>query len=271
MEHLYRSDCHTHSTCSPDGSDPAADMLARAEELGLYAYALTDHCECHKFETRYRPRVRLAWDEMERAAQAFSGKTRFYRGIELGQPTQDLKAAREALDGRNYDVVIGSLHNLAGEKDFYHLGQETVSPERWDSLFSQYFEELLQMIRWGNFDTLAHITYPLRYRTAPGENPGFESHWEELEAVLSALIRAGKALEMNTSRLLRKDAPPMPELEVFTCYRELGGRLVTLGSDAHSAENLGSGIDEGMELLKQAGFTEFAVYEKRVPVMLPLE
>ena len=80
MKYKFASDCHNHSACSPDGHDAIAAMCARAAELGLYAYTLTDHCECQKYEERYRARVENAWAQMG-AARPPEG-LRFYRGIE---------------------------------------------------------------------------------------------------------------------------------------------------------------------------------------------
>lgn len=277
MKHRFASDCHSHSDCSFDGNSPMEAMCQRAEELGLAYYTVSDHCECNKYEeaagheTGYRVVAEKAWAQMGECAQRFPN-LHFLKGVELGQPMQDLAAAEDALSGREYDFVIGSIHNVAGARDFYYLGHTGAKPEGgWDPMFSRYFQEILDMIHWGNFDSLAHITYPLRYLAAPGEAPSFDSHREELEAVLAGLIRTDKALEMNTSRLLRPGAPKLPDLEIFTQYRQMGGKLVTLGSDAHCAEDLAQGIDEGMEILKQAGFTEFAVYQQRRPVLLPLE
>ncbi len=272
MDHHYAADCHNHSACSPDGKEPVGAMLARAGELGLYAYTLTDHCECQKFEKRYRFRVEQAWKEMEQAAASCPDGVRFYRGIELGQPNQDPEAAQEALSGREYDFVIGSIHNIRGFEDFFFLDYSCVERGFIDKLLSTYWEELLEVAAWGGFDSLGHLTYPLRYIEGDhGIAVDLEKHREAIDCVFQALIRAGKALEVNTSGLRQKIGRTLPDLPLLKRYRELGGKLVTLGSDAHNTEDLGKGIDEGMELLKQAGFTEFAVYEKRRPVMLPLE
>lgn len=272
MEHRYASDCHNHSACSPDGKDTVERMCRQAAELGLYAYTLTDHCECQEYESRYRPRVRKAWGEMERARDSFSGKFRFYRGIELGQPNQDLPAAEQALSQREYDFVIGSIHNIRGFEDFFFLDYTREGPEFIDRLLSAYWQELLEVIRWGGFDSLGHLTYPLRYIVGDHGIPvDLTRHREQIDGVFRALIRAEKALEVNTSGLRQKIGRTLPDLPLLARYHELGGRLVTLGSDAHRAEDLGKGVDEGMELLKQAGFREFAVYEKRKPTLLPLE
>lgn len=276
MKHRFASDCHTHSTCSFDGRSPMEEMCRRAEELGLTYYTVSDHCECNDYEeaeghpTGYRQVAEKAWAQMNACQERFPG-LRLLKGIELGQPMQALDAARDVLSGREYDFVIGSLHNIRGEKDFYYLGNHDLPPERWGEMFRRYFSEILEMINWGDFDSLAHITYPLRYLSASGEAPSFAPYWEELSEVLEALAKADKALEMNTSRILRPGAPKLPDLEVFTRFRELGGKLVTLGSDAHCVEDLAQGIDEGMDILRQAGFTEFAVYRRREPILLPLE
>ncbi len=275
MKHRYASDCHSHSDCSFDGSSPMSAMCEEAIRKGLYYYTVSDHCECNKYpyvpsrESGYFEVVRKAWKQMKDCREAYPG-LRFLRGIELGQPLEAPEAARDALSGRDYDFVLGSLHSVKGEKDFYHLGKEGLSEQRARDLITQYFEEAKEMLMTGDFDSLAHFTYPLRYLPAQERCP-FLVRQEEADEVLETAVRREKAMELNTSRLLKTDGPYLPELELFTRYRELGGKLVTLGADAHCTADLAQGIDEGMELLKAAGFREFAVYVNRKPVMLPLE
>ncbi len=270
MLHSFASDCHCHSSCSPDGRHPAGAMLARAKELGLYAVTLTDHCECNEYEKKYRERALRAWQAMD-AVQAPAG-LRFYRGIELGQPLQDLPGAQEAVSRFDYDFVIGSLHNLRGREDFYYLDARALSAGELDAVLGEYWDQLLEMIDWGGFDALGHLTYPLRYiQGEQGVAADLAPHGEKIDQTLGALIQKGIALEVNTSGLRQKLGETMPGLELLRRYRRLGGELVTLGSDAHCTEDLGAGIDQGMELLKAAGFNQFVVYEKRRPVWLPLE
>ena len=269
MKYKFASDCHSHSSCSPDGSDSPAAMCQRAQALGLYAYTLTDHCECQKFEERYRSRVENAWAQM--GAIAPEG-LRFYRGMELGQPNQDTAAAAQALGGRAYDFVIGSIHNIRDYEDFFFLDYTNAPAGYVDHLLTAYWQELLELISWGGFDALGHLTYPLRYIQGDHGIPvDLEKHREAIDQVLTALVKADKALEVNTSGLRQKIGRTLPDLPLLKRYRALGGRLVTLGSDAHSTRDLGKGIDEGMDVLKEAGFTEFAVYTQRKPTLLPLE
>ena len=277
LPYKFLADCHSHTNCSFDGEAPMAAMCARAEALGLAYYALTDHCECDQYDgapefggRKYFDSVRRAWRELEETKKQFP-KLRFLKGIELGQPLQNLPAALDVLSGRDYDVVIGSLHNIAGMRDFYHLGRENLSETQLDAVFKAYFDEMYEMLEWGQFDTLAHITYPLRYVCKPGERPSFARYAQQLDRIFKKLIETDKALEFNTSRLLCTDAPVLPDREIFSRYHALGGRRVTLGADAHCPENVARGIPEALDMLREIGYTEYTVFAGRRPQQIPIE
>lgn len=271
MKHTYAVDCHTHSLCSPDGHDTGAALLARAKEIGLYAWTLTDHCECQAFDEKYRGTAAQSWAMMEELTAQPAEGLKVLKGIELGQPTQNPAAAEEAAR-RPYDFIIGSLHNLKDAEDFYWIKYSEMTEAQRHSLLTRYWEELLETAETMECDTLGHITYPLRYIVGESGIPvDMDLYKSAVDEVFRTLIRREKALEVNTSGLRQKIGKTMPDGPLLTRYRELGGRLVTLGSDAHRTEDLGKGIDEGMEILRAAGFTEFTLYEKRQPVMLPLK
>ena len=271
MRYRFACDCHNHSSWSPDGNDTVLEMRRRAQELGLWAHTLTDHCECQKFPERDRPRVEQAWEKMALEIPQ-GGSTRFYRGIELGQPNQDLEAAEQALAGRDYDFVIGSIHNIRGYEDFFFLDYSKIERSFIDALLETYWQEELEVIRWGKFDALGHLTYPLRYIQGDHGIPvDLSRHSDAIDTIFRALRDSGKALEVNTSGYRQKIGRPLPDLPLVRRYRELGGELITLGSDAHSTADLGRGIQEGMEMLREAGFRYFALYEQHKPILLPLE
>ena len=117
------------------------------------------------------------------------------------------------------------------------------------------------------YDVLGHVLYPLRYMAGvPGGPSGLEGCRERLRAVLAAAVRAGRGIEVNTyrGRTLEEWRP------VLELYRECGGEIVTLGSDAHAAEDVGRGIARAQELLKEAGFRYQAVYSRRTPQFIRL-
>ena len=259
MKYRYLSDCHTHSDCSPDASDPTMMLCECACRLGLYALTITDHCECNVYrEEEYDRSVRQSYFEARKASAVFHGRLHVRAGIELGQPMQNIEAAEDILDACDFDFTLASVHNVQGMPDFYELDYSQVDLTK---TLHQYFDEILETIEWGKFDSLAHLTYPWRYIV--GEH-GLAIDDVQLsgriDEVLTALIKNGKALEVNTSGLRQKLGETMPNLQIVKRYYELGGKLVTLGSDAHRWPDVGAGMEEGMKLIRQAGFTHFALY-----------
>ena len=270
MKYRYLSDCHTHSDCSPDASDPTMMLCECACRLGLYALTITDHCECNVYrEEEYDRSVRQSYFEARKASAVFHGRLHVRAGIELGQPMQNIEAAEDILDACDFDFTLASVHNVQGMPDFYELDYSQVDLTK---TLHQYFDEILETIEWGKFDSLAHLTYPWRYIVCEhGLAIDDVQLSGRIDEVLTALIKNGKALEVNTSGLRQKLGETMPNLQIVKRYYELGGKLVTLGSDAHRWPDVGAGMEEGMKLIRQAGFTHFALYSHHEPKLLPIE
>lgn len=275
-------DCHTHTAFSFDSTTPLEQMCRQALRLGISVYAVTDHCD-HCADTADQEPTCLefdksrAWEDTEEAFLGVSAwkeahpdfPVKVLNGIELGQSLQDLPVAEQIL-ARPYDMVIGSLHSISGHPDFYYLNYREMSKVEIDRLLSAYFKEMLRTVVWGKFDTLAHITYPFRYLVEQGVPFSLSSFDDQIDEVLRALAQSGKALEVNTSGLRQKIGQTLPPEKYLKRFRELGGEFVTIGSDAHRVEDVGSGIKEGYHILQKAGFSKLTYFEKRRPVLIKL-
>lgn len=155
-------DLHVHTDNSPDGNHSAMFICEKAELTKLRALAFCDHCEIDSFyQDKYDKRIRSAYYEVAMAQSAFRGKVLVLEGIELGQPHYDPELAEKVLAMREYDQVIGSVHNLRNTQDFYYM--DSFTEESANDYFNRYLDEILGLLEWGNFDILAHLTYPLRY------------------------------------------------------------------------------------------------------------
>ena len=175
-----------------------------------------------------------------------------------------------------YDFILGSLHNLRGERDFYYLKYE--SEEQCYELYDRYLEELIELAQLGCFDCMAHIGYCLRYMHKQGIDAALsmERHGDRIDTLLRALMDNGKGIELNVADLApggRKDPLllPFPGVDVLRRYRELGGDIITVGSDAHNTHAAGVGIREGYELLAGIGFRYVAVYRRHKPEFKRIE
>lgn len=257
-------DLHTHCTLSFDGKSSAEDMVKRAVELGIKHYALTDHIDLGEFPDKdfdLEATVAGAKEQIPALQKKYAESTELLYGVELGQAVHDRELTEKLLAENDYDFVIGSTHFIRGHEDFYFLNYtDTDVPE----LMRLYFEELLETAEWGRFDIMGHITYPLRYITGEhGINVDLSEYGSIIDEILRTLIRNGKGIEINTSGLRQKYGRMFPDADTVRRYRELGGEILTVGSDAHCTDDLGKGIAEGIKLAKDIGFDKIAYYKRR--------
>ena len=259
-------DMHTHSCFSHDGAKEATvDALClRAIELGLSELAITDHCdvESDAEKTGAGYDSEAAWQEMSTAKEKYRGKLNLVRGLELGQAEQNPEYAAEVLRRHPYEFVIGSVHNLSNMTDFCNMKFERISAPLASRFFDRYLDEI-EAITDHPITTLGHLTYQTRYMAMAGQSFDFAPHRDKIAAILEKLISRDIALEVNVSTIWRGLGFTMPQEEILALYRDLGGKLITIGSDAHSPVNLGRGICEGLELLRSLGFARVMMVRDR--------
>ncbi len=280
------ADLHTHTNFSPDAESTPEQMCGRAAELGLAAYAITDHCDCNFWYPLENCESTTATDaEMygaEKYANAsidcqtalkekYSGRLNLLCGIELGQPLQNPERAEEIASRPELDFIIGSHHQNAGENDFYWIEYDKLDSSEIYRLLDDYFCQVYEMSKWGKFDVLGHLTYPLRYICGEyGIDIDMKRYDDVIREIFCTLIHSGKGIEINTSGLRQKYGLTFPTLDYIKLYRELGGEIITLGSDAHCAADIGKGIFEGAELAKAAGFKYISYFKERKPTFMRL-
>lgn len=278
MRHSISFDSHTHSSNSFDAENSVAQMIEQANELGLDCLTITDHFESAFY---YRPNEEFgdlrkllpqSVADIKKAQESRNGKTELLCGIELGEPLHDLKATNEILKLTDYDFILCSLHNLKDMGDFFWLDYQK---EDIPKLLKKYFLELTECVQWGGFNSLAHITYPLRYICGKFNLP-FEpdDYKQEIDELLSLLAKSDKALEFNTCRNAELSLSTINEcrdIPFLKRFKELGGKFVTLGSDAHKIQDLAKGIDGAMDILYELGYREVTVYKKGEPVLFPIK
>lgn len=265
-------DCHNHSVHSFDAVDTVEAMCLRAEELGLTAFALTDHSDLDgKNLADCIDVVSQSVDEMERFRSAHRLNCTFLAGLELGEAVDFPEDAEAMLKLRPYDVVIGSYHNSPNGEDYYFMEFQSMTDEEIHASLQGYFDKLIQTVQKTELDVLAHITYPLRYIVGDqGRRVCLDDYEDQLHLLLTNVIEKGAALEVNTSGLRQKIGEPLPNSLILRKYRELGGTMVSLGSDSHNTKDLGKGILECTQMLADLGFEHITYFRQRRPVQVPI-
>lgn len=275
-------DCHTHTRNSFDAdNDTVIERCERAIQLGLDAMAVTDHCEVNRFfdKDHYKIDYEQKYDdygfnkafensmaETTAAKELYSGKLNLICGLELGQPLADMEVTEKILEDKRLDFVIASMHEMPGHDDFAFLDY---SQEDVPALLEQDFNEILKIAKWGKFDVLGHITYALRYIQGNQNIPVDMTPYQDIiREIFKTVIEKGKGIEINTSGLRQKFGDTFPSFEYIKLYRELGGEILTVGSDSHTTADLAKGVREGIEIAAQAGFTRIAYFKERKPYFI---
>lgn len=266
-----RIDLHAHSEHSMDGHYSVQEMVQAAIEMGLRIFAITDHCDINGYEDYLLAEtVPASFASIQEAKQLNHKDILLLAGLELGQPLEDPLLAQTILEQHPFDFILGSVHNVRGREDFAFIGANNQDLDL-DYELELYFKELLETIAWGNFDSAAHISYPFRYfQNNPLVFKNINRWDDHFDTIVRALADKGLGLELNTSGL--KSNPPytLPEEKWLRRYREHGGEILTLGSDAHQLLHVGSGIAEGIEIAKRAGFSYLAYFIQRKPYFEPI-
>ena len=263
MDNIKIVDLHTHTDNSPDGNHSAMYMAEIAEANGIQCVAFTDHCEVDYFyKDEYDRRTMQSYFEISKARAAFNGRMEILRGIELAQPHYDVALAEKIISAQEYDEVIGSIHNLRDREDFYYI--KSFDGICIEDMMNEYFDEILNMLQWGKFDILAHITYPFRYIfNICGYVEDINKYSKKIDEILSLCAEKDKALEINMGGLKYPINMPSPALDTVKRYKELGGRLISVASDSHYAERIGFGIPQAYEIAREAGFDFVAIFRNR--------
>ncbi len=265
---MFLYDYHMHSLRSGDGKDAITDMCGQALKMGLEEIAVTDHfepCESDKTYPFYNFQKYIA--DLMVANVIYFDKIKIKSGVELGQPHMYPEVSLRLIEENPYDYVIASDHKLRDGRDFSEI---TYTNENVDKYCSIYLDELTMMAKWDNFDCLGHLDLVKRYAARNGISVHFMDYAERLEEILKTVISNGKGIEVNASGLRQKAAECFPGLDILRFYKQLGGQIITVGSDAHNAVDVGKGINEAIELIKAAGFDYLTVYTKRQPSMIKI-
>ncbi len=266
-------DSHVHTNNSKDGIHSPMYLAEQAQMLGFSGVAFTDHLNAASLNTAEPLRspvlkrmVQLVVD-VAKTKNAFRRMT-FSQGVEIGM-SGGFEPVEQVLAAYPFDFVMGAIHRREDGWSYADAIAGAAGERESGELLSEYYARMLALARWDGYDALAHFTYPLRAAMRDhGVRLDLTPHREAIDEILATVAQKGKAIEINTSGLRTPLGETMPPLWVVSRFRELGGKYVTIGSDAHRMEEIGAGIVEAMELLRQAGFEQFAVYRKREPVLL---
>lgn len=261
---------HCHSTVSDDARDTMPDMARAAQKAGIQILCFTDHCDMLSGMGELQDV--FDWDAAAAgfaAAKAAAPTLDLRLGIELGCPTQNPTLAARKLSHPGIDFVIGSVHNTRSGPDYYYL--HYTDADQCQALMDDYLAQVLEVARSPYYDVLGHLDYPVRYMRRDGVDISLSPEHPTVQAIFRAVIDSGRGIECNTSGYRNGGSYTMPGRELLAAYRAAGGTRLTIGSDAHSADQVTLGLRESLRMLRELGFEEVTIYRGRIPEQISLE
>ncbi len=264
------ADYHMHSNVSPDGRASMEDMCLAAVQQGLREIVLTDHFEFlnpnapgSPFTEAY---VNDYFDKLNCCRERYAGRLRIRAGVEMGQSYLNLELEQRILRAFPYDYVIGSVHKLQNTD----LGELDYSQTDVHALCLKNLEALYRLADQSDFDCMGHLDLIKRYAAYDGIWVNLMDYQAQVKKVFKRLVEREKGIEINTSGLRQPAKETLPSFDLVRLFYSMGGRILTVGSDAHRPEDVGKGLAAALTIAKEAGFTQLAVFENRKPRFLPI-
>lgn len=264
---MYLADYHTHTAFSPDGKYTMDELAERAVAIGLDELCFTDHIDPYYWKV-FTPREEHPWQDMREAfkstVERYGDRLKLRFGAEIGEAYWDFERAERIFSGApDLDFLIGSVHMAArrcGAFDLYFI--ENRDEAYYHNVIDGYMEEMAVLAQWEKIDVLGHLTLPLRYiNEHHGHHLTFERHMHQVEDVFRIIIPKGIGIECNTNR----GNGCLPDPSILRLYREMGGEIITIGSDAHTADQIGCAASETQALLRECGFRYFTTFTRHKP------
>jgi histidinol-phosphatase (PHP family) len=260
-------DYHMHSIFSEDGSSSPEEMCRQAIQLGIPEIGFTEHWDVGPYEQNPRFFQPEPWyAELERLRILFSGELTIRAGIEVAEPHLYLKDTAEVLKRVPFDYVLGSVHFVGPH---FMFDEAYFRSQSADSAYQSYFIELEQLLQVADLDVLSHLDVPVRTaKSILGYDP---ARYEiQIRRILQAVIDRGLALDVNAAGMRKTARNLMPDPLILNWYAEMGGERITLGSDAHRADQVGLNLDSALEFVRSAGLTHLARFERRKALLIPI-
>ena len=268
-----KADFHLHSCFSGDSDAPMGEIIQKAISLGLTHICFTEHYDPDfVYPAGESGTFELNTDsylyDLLRFREKYYGQIQIMFGVELGLQPHLRDALEFYTENHDFDFIIGSSH-ICNRKDPYY--PEFFEGRSEDEAHQEYFESILECVKeTPYFDVYGHLDYVVRYGPTKNQNYTYQKHADIIDRILRAIVESGKGIELNTSGFRSGLGQPNPCVDILKRYKELGGEIITVGSDAHKPEHVSADFDKACTILKDCGFQYYTIFEKRAPEFIRL-
>lgn len=268
---MEQFDFHVHTHHSPDSSMTLLEAAEAGIRAGITELCFTDHMDLgHPTGAFNRPPDFARRREERNAAQRAYPQISLGLGLEAGYMPETAGETARQIQGQGLDYVLLSTHCVDGVE--YYDGTQAVQLDR-EAIYRRYlelvYESVIDSRTQDCYDCVGHIGYITKCTPFHGDYLSYSRFPRLFDDILSAVIRHGKGIEVNTSGLAGTGFP-LPHPSVIARYHALGGHILTVGSDAHTLDRVGADCSDAVTLLREIGFEHLTTFHQRVPRRIPL-
>ncbi len=259
---VYLTEYHHHTDHSFDSKASMQAVCEQAIVKGINEICFTEHFSVNpKVPTYGHMDFDRYFSDIHTCREMYRDSLVIKAGIELCEPYLLMDEYEQALQGLHLDFILGSVHNIDEEKLRKYMAGKSLH-----DVYQGYFEEMYELVAKADIDVIAHFDLMKRYAIGEIGNYEFADFQMMIKSILQKAIERGIGLEINTSGLSNiKVKEAFPKMDLLKLYRSLGGEILTIGSDSHRADTVGTMLDDALLMAKQAGFQHVYTFEKRVP------
>ncbi|PKM51720.1 MAG: histidinol phosphate phosphatase [Firmicutes bacterium HGW-Firmicutes-7] len=264
------NDFHVHSSFSGDCHVKMEEMIEYAINKKLENLCFTEHHDQDLADSdiSFLLNFQAYYDTFQKLKDKYSDKINLLLGIELGIQPQLYSELSKITRNHPYDFILCSSH-VSNGIDPYNL--EYFHGKTKEVAYTQYFETILECAKnYTDYDVYGHLDYVIRYYPHGDKHYKYQDYQDILDEILSTIINAGKGIEINTAGFKYNLGDSHPSTEVIKRYRELGGEIITVGSDAHQPHQLCNYFDLANNILLASGFKYYSIFKQRKPEFIKL-
>lgn len=268
---MFFADYHVHTSFSSDCDEEMENQIKKAIHLGLKEIAFTDHVD-YDYPDKEFPFL-INYDEYikhyNRLKEKFNKQINIILGVEIGYQPHITEQLETFLSNYNFDFIICSMH-VCDKLDLYN--GDFFKGKEQKNAYLRYFECVLNNVKaFNNYNIYGHIDYINRYGKFNNKILSYQDYSDIIDSILRTIIESEKGIEMNTSGFRYGLGHPNPQFAVLKRYKELGGKIITVGSDAHRSQDIGSHFDVAYEMLRKAGFSQITLFKNQKPYFINME
>lgn len=263
-------DFHVHSDFSLDSKTPMEAIVKTAIEKNLRAICFTDHVDFEatkeKIDLMFRPLDYFR--DINRVKYTYKEKIEVLGGVEIGMQPHLADRYSKFISDYGFDFVIMSIHAIDNKDIYLDFDKMELSQSE---IISRYYDSVLECVdAFDDYDVLGHLDYIDRYLFTDGTPIKYDNYMDKIEIILKRLIEKGKGIEVNSGGLRYNLEGFHPKHQILKLYKDLGGEIITFGSDSHTIHHIGYEYKQAERALKDLGFKYIYVFRgrKKYPIQI---